>query len=393
MSTGPSDQALKIEAPPSPCRFDASDALQGALDLLLSPFQKPPARDPDRTAAQRQHASIAADSLDKDSSLQDKVLHHDPVLEDEKSFFPPESVLYLAYGSNLSSKTFRGTRGIKPLSQINVVVPQLRLTFDMPGFPYAEPCFAATRLHTEAEESVAEEQEEDDDDAGESSEKDHLIAWSQDYHRDTWLKPLVGVVYEVSLADYARIIATEGGGRGYKDIVVDCYPFPDSYRPSDPVPDRPVTSPFKAHSLLSPAAQEGGIRGQQAPVLARKERPPGVRPDPSHAQPSPRYLGLITAGAAEHGLPLAYRDYLAQIRPYRVTTSLQAIGRLLFAGMWAPSIILTMVLSRACAGPDGRSPAWLVVVSDLMLRVMWWSYDAVFVRVFGEGERTIGDDA
>lgn len=388
MSSSPPDQALKTEAPPpSPYRFNANDAFQSALDLLLSPFQKPPSQDLDRglpdTAAQRQHASTAADSHDKDSSLQDKVLHHDPVLEDEKSLSPPESVLYLAYGSNLSSKTFRGTRGIKPLSQINVVVPQLRLTFDMPGFPYAEPCFAATRLHTEAEETVAGE---GPDDAGESSEKDPLIAPSQDYHRDTWLKPLVGVVYEVTLADYARIIATEGGGRGYKDIVVDCYPFPDSYRPSDPVPDRPVTAPFKAHSLLSPAAQGGSTRG-------RKGRPPGARPDPYHAQPSPRYLGLITAGAAEHSLPLAYRDYLAQIRPYRVTTSLQAIGRLLFAGMWAPSIILTMVLSRVCAGPDGRSPAWLGVLSDLMLQVMWWSYDAVFVRVFGEGERTIGDDA
>ncbi|KAI7198557.1 hypothetical protein KC316_g11445 [Hortaea werneckii] len=53
-----------------------------------------------------------------------------------------ESVLYLAYGSNLSNETFRGNRGIKPLSQINVQVPSLRLTFDLPGIPYAEPCFA-----------------------------------------------------------------------------------------------------------------------------------------------------------------------------------------------------------------------------------------------------------
>lgn len=261
MSTTPEhpDQDLKVGATtaPSQCRFSAVDALQGAIDLLLWPFQKPPSQDPGRnlpsTTAQRQHASTAADSLDKDSSLQDKILGHDPAVEDEKSFSPPETVLYLAYGSNLSSKTFRGTRGIKPLSQINVVVPQLRLTFDMPGLPYAEPCFAATRLHTEAEETVSEEEY---DDAGESSEEDPLIAGSQGYHKDTWLKPLVGVVYEVSLADYARIIATEGGGRGYKDIVVDCYPFPDSYCPSDPVPDRPVTSSFKAHSLLSPAAQE-----------------------------------------------------------------------------------------------------------------------------------------
>jgi hypothetical protein len=39
-------------------------------------------------------------------------------------------MLYLAYGSNLSNETFRGNRGIKPLSQVNVQVPSLRLTLD-----------------------------------------------------------------------------------------------------------------------------------------------------------------------------------------------------------------------------------------------------------------------
>ena len=57
----------------------------------------------------------------------------------------PGTVLYLAYGSNLCAETFQGKRGIKPLAAVNVVVPSLQMTFDLPGIPYAEPCFANTR--------------------------------------------------------------------------------------------------------------------------------------------------------------------------------------------------------------------------------------------------------
>lgn len=384
---GHPDQALKVQATTAARqdRYNVSDDLECAIDPLASPFGTPPSQGLDQslpnTNVQRQQASTAAHSLDKDSSLQDKILtsdESDPVLEDVKSS-RAETVLYLAYGSNLSSKTFRGSRGIQPLSQIGVVVPKLRLTFDIPGLPYLEPCFAATQFRTEKETVV--------DDGETSTENDPLIA-HLDYYKDTWLKPLVGVVYEVTMADYARIIATEGGGRGYKDIVVDCYPFPDSYRPSDPVPCHPVTRPFKAHSLLSPAAEENR---DQLPVLHRKRRTPVVRPDPTHAQPSPRYLDLIATGAAEHDLPVSYRQYLAQIRPYRVTTMRQAIGRVLFVGLWGPAVLATMFLSRMLAGPDGRSPDWVIALSNLVLQTMWRNYDAVFVMVFGEGERTIGD--
>lgn len=388
MTTAEHDQGPAIEASSSQSRFTAVDVFQGALDLLSFPFRRSPDRKPPKTSPGRQHASTEARSLDKDNSLQEKILQSDPAV-DEKSATDQESaetVLYLAYGSNLSSKTFLGTRGIKPLSQINVVVPELRLTFDMPGLPYFEPCFAATRFRTaaEAEDAVVVD---DEGDEGESSENDHLIT-HEDYHKDTWLKPLIGVVYEVTLPDYARIIATEGGGRGYKDIVVDCYPFPASYNPSDPIPDTPTTVPFKAHSLLSPAVEESRHLSE---VDLKRKRGSGVRPDPSHAQPSARYLGLIKTGADEHALPLSYRAYLAQIRPFRITSRWQTVGGVLFAGCWVPSVLLTMALSRALAGPDGRSPYWLIVVMDVVWRGMWMSYDAVFRRVFGDGERTIGD--
>ncbi|KAI4240334.1 MAG: hypothetical protein LQ352_007654, partial [Teloschistes flavicans] len=36
-----------------------------------------------------------------------------------------KTYLYLAYGSNLAASTFQGTRGIRPLAALNVVVPEL----------------------------------------------------------------------------------------------------------------------------------------------------------------------------------------------------------------------------------------------------------------------------
>ena len=351
------------------------EALQEIDDLLPS-IHKPSSQSGHlpQTTSQRQTASTTAQSLDQDTHLPEKV--SDLAGEDVK-----KSVLYLAYGSNLASKTFLGRRGIKPLSQINVYVPELRLTFDLPGLPYAEPCFAATRFRRddEPEDTIPVPLPEQEKEPLLQNDPVDSVDGGEDYHKERWHKPLIGVVYEVSLPDYARIIATEGGGRGYKDMVVSCHPFPDEYDPSDPVPAHPHTTPFNAHTLLSPAAEKA-LRGD-----------PGVRPNPAHAQPSARYLGLVNAGAEEHALPFSYRRYLSQIRPYRITTFRQRVGKGLFLVIWAPLILSLLGLSRCLAGPDGRSPGWLNNIADAVYRGMWWCYDAVFLGVFGEGERTIGD--
>ncbi|KKY17872.1 putative gliotoxin biosynthesis protein [Diplodia seriata] len=207
-----------------------------------------------------------------------------------------ETVLYLAYGSNLCYETFQGKRGIRPLSQINVVVPSLRITFDLPGIPYTEPCFSNSGLR---DSTLGNEDET-------ASEKTPLLAPTSEYHKDRWKKGLVGVVYEVTLSDYAHIIATEGGGTGYKDVLVDCYPLDDE----DSVPDQPTGQPFKAHTLFAPSDRGGRLK----------------RPDPSYAQPSARYLKLITDGAEEHRLPKDYKDYLYEIRPYTITNVVILLG-------------------------------------------------------------------
>lgn len=266
-----------------------------------------------------------------------------------------KTVLYLAYGSNLCNETFRGVRGIRPLSQVNVVVPSLRLTFDLPGIPYKEPCFANSALRMPED--------------------------GQDYHKDRWHKGLVGVVYEVTLADYAHIIATEGGGSAYQDILVDCYALP----PTDTVPSTPTSKAFKAHTLFASTPDDNNSQSRTTDRI--------VRPDPSYAQPSARYLKLITDGATECSLPTEYQDYLHGIQPYTITTKKQEIGKNIFLAIWIPFITLVFMLGRKFQDKNGRAPWWVAKLTSMVFTGMWTSYDSVFKPAFGDGERTVGDDA
>ncbi|KAL1793324.1 hypothetical protein ACET3X_008306 [Alternaria dauci] len=288
-----------------------------------------------------------------DASLTDapldteKLVSHQSIRVQEKA----KTVLYLAYGSNLCNETFRGVRGIRPLSQVNVLVPSLRLTFDLPGIPYKEPCFANTALR----EPVA-----------------------PDYNKDRWHKGLVGVVYEVTLSDYAHIIATEGGGSAYKDILVDCHVLP----PSNTVPSTPDSKPFKAHTLFAPIVDQETNQRTADRV---------TRPDPSYAQPSARYLKLITDGAAQCNLPDEYQEYLNNIRTYTITTKKQEMGKAIFLAIWMPFVMFIFTMGRKLSDEKGRSPWWLAKLSAMIFAGMWISYDSVFKGTFGDGERTIGD--
>jgi hypothetical protein len=261
-----------------------------------------------------------------------------------------KTVLYLAYGSNLCNETFREKRGIRPLSQVNVLVPSLRLTFDLPGVPYYEPCFGNSALRVAGDEEVGE-----------------------DYHKDRWHKGMVGCVYEVTPTDYVHIIATEGGGASYQDILVDCYPLASD---TDTVPERPTSLPFKAHTLFAPLTNETRLS----------------RPDPSYAQPSARYLKLITDGAAELGLPMEYQVYLNEIRTYTITSTRQTMGRILLLGVWLPIIMAFFAISALLQDKNGKVPKWVGLLMGWLFMGMWMSYDGVWKNVFGDGERTEGDE-
>ncbi|EXJ53574.1 uncharacterized protein A1O5_13141 [Cladophialophora psammophila CBS 110553] len=267
-----------------------------------------------------------------------------------------ETVLYLGYGSNLSAETFRGKRGIRPVSQVNVLAPTLSLTFDLPGIPYSEPCFGNVRYRQE------------------TPQQEGNSTTAKDYHKDRWSKGLVGVVYEVTKSDYVHIIATEGGGAGYQDVLVDCYPLNGG--PMEDVPLMPSGQPFKAHTLFAPAKT--------------------TRPDPSYAQPSPRYLKLITDGAEEHGLPLEYQAFLHQIRSFHITTTKQRLGSFIFLSVWSPFFLFFVGGAAAIfLKPDGTYPKWFANFLNAMFTACWTSYDHFFKETFGDGERTMKekDDA
>ncbi|KAH7417421.1 hypothetical protein BKA64DRAFT_300277 [Cadophora sp. MPI-SDFR-AT-0126] len=268
-----------------------------------------------------------------------------------------ETILYLAYGSNLSAETFKGTRGIKPLSALNVHVPSLDLTFSLQGIPYVEPCFANTRYHIPP--------------SSRSSTK-------TDYHKDRWTKGLIGVVYEVTPEDYRTIIATEGGGASYHDVIVPCYALPEGAKTVDPIPSG---APFKAHTLLrpEPTEEEHATDGI-------------VRPDPSYAQASARYLKLITSGGEEHELPEEYMAYLYNIRPYTITTMRQRAGQAIIVTTWLPILLMLFGLGKVFADDEGKIPGWLASVMGVFTKALWAYYDLVLKKTFGDGERTIGED-
>ncbi|GAB7343967.1 hypothetical protein MBLNU457_1907t1 [Dothideomycetes sp. NU457] len=283
-----------------------------------------------------------------------------------------ETFLYLAYGSNLSDETFLGKRGIKPLSATNVLVPELRMTFDLPGIPYTEPCFANSakrdpRGHGEPASSHAV-----------VSEKAPLLHEHKEYNKDKWKKGMVGVVYEVTAADFAHIIATEGGGSSYQDVLVDCHALDADQ--SVPVPWTPKNESFKAHTLFAPAVPDG----EEPPKDGGRFR----RPDPSYAQASARYLKLITDGAAERKLPYEYQDYLHSLQPYTITTQKQHLGQFVFGMLWVPIIMFIFSLNRQFQDDKGIAPAWLRLLTAGVFRAVWGSYDYFFRALFGDGERT-----
>jgi hypothetical protein len=361
------------------------------------------------------------------------------------------TVLYLAYGSNLCAQTFLGQRGIRPVSAVNVSAPSLRLTFDLPGIAYKEPCFANTALrkipkqptpppipgppgkvpdlphppppppYTFPPKSSAEAVETLGSPSADVRQGGII---TRNAHGDPeWDKGLIGVVYEVTPEDYATIIKTEGGGTSYQDILVPCIPLPNKVGiPEDPpIPELP--RPFFAHTLFAPRVPkkpgdgdgddkkekkgtrrsrddgdgDDGDGDRKSPLDRLREwwqdmllRP--LRPDPDYAQPSARYLKLITDGAAEHGLPDEYQEWLAKLQPYTITSRRQTIGQYLFLGLALPLMGLFLGLSKWLADDRGKVPLWVSLFMETVFHVLWMGYDRAFKPLFGDGERTEDED-
>ncbi|KAK0632769.1 hypothetical protein B0T14DRAFT_505063 [Immersiella caudata] len=337
---------------------------------------------------------------------------------DPQSPARPPTLLYLAYGSNLSAEVFLGRRGIRPLSQCAVSAPSLRLVFDLTGLPYAEPCFANTAMR-KIPGTPPKFPPEVPDIPDLPDPPPFKPPHPRDFKRNSagdpiWDSGLIGVVYEVTEKDYAKIIATEGGGASYQQILVPCFALP----PTVGIPEKPdipeLPKPFIARTLYAPRLPDVPDNDEntaitddgddpdkptppEPPSWFRKLLLPVRRPDPDYAQPSARYLGLITDGAAEHDLPGEYQAYLQALQPYTVTTWRQKLGRVLFLGFWAPVFFLVLIIGPLLSSEEGKTPAWLAATMSVVFNLVWISYDAIAKPLFGDGERTAegtegGDD-
>lgn len=99
-----------------------------------------------------------------------------------------KTLWYFAYGSNMSTAKFTGSRGIVPLDKALMRLHGWVLTVEIPGLPYSEPAFSSIRPRPVAKPEAA-------------------------------LNPdVVGVAYLITEGQYNRVIASEGGGTAYNDI-------------------------------------------------------------------------------------------------------------------------------------------------------------------------------
>ena len=170
-----------------------------------------------------------------------------------------EPVWYLAYGSNLSSNTFKGVRRIQPLDSKGVIVQGLELNFDLLGIPYNEPRFANSRIvetHTDENRVESDFWKVDD-------------PWTGDNGK------LIGVAYLLTPPDFARVLATEGGGAMYQMVLVDAVVLPSSgdYK-DDEKGVKLDPKRISAYTLIAPSPKRS-YRGK----------------------PSARYLNIIRDGA------------------------------------------------------------------------------------------------
>lgn len=370
-------------------------------------------------------SSIPRTSRERLDAATAKSLPSQPTLPSSSPLAAPylatDTILYLAYGSNLSAQTFLGQRGIRPLSAVNVSVPTLRLTFDLPGIAYSEPCFANVaprKIPTPPKLPPGLPDPPGIPQPPPGYTFPPRVAHGEGpmdstAHGDPqWNNGLIGVVYEVTPEDYATIVRTEGGGASYKDILVPCIAIPT--RPPG-VPERPpvpeLPKPFWVHTLYAPRipTRPGDGDGDDGTDCKRRgEDDDGdkgpvdrlkdwwkklllspIRSDPEYAQPSARYLKLLVDGAAEHDLPVEYQRWLGSLQPYTVTSRLQAWGHYLFLAFVMPVMLVYFALGNVLSDENGQTPIWFGLFMETYFHFAWGAYDRLFKPIFGDGERTI----
>ena len=120
--------------------------------------------------------------------------------------------------------------------------------------------------------------------------------------------------------------------------------------------------------------------------MVLEARPASVR---SHCQPTARYKGLLTAGAAHHKLDPAYQKYLAGIVPYECTGTRSKVARILFTAMNTPLMLMFLIMFLRNRGKTAdqitRPPFWAAWCFDKGARCSALVHDYVIAPIFGSG--------
>jgi len=164
-------------------------------------------------------------------------------------------VWYFAYGSNMETATLRGRRGIEPLCALGARAAGWRLVLDKPPLVPVGEAFA--NIVPDAHAAV------------------------------------LGVLYEISPADWEHVELTEG-------VRIDNY--------------RTVTA--RVSALATPAVEVDAF------TLVSERRDATLRP-------SLRYMACMIAGAEEHGLPAEYVAFLRGVAAEPETAEAAAFRPLL----------------------------------------------------------------
>ncbi|KAI0390345.1 hypothetical protein F5Y17DRAFT_445249 [Xylariaceae sp. FL0594] len=242
---------------------------------------------------------------------------------------PTGNTWYLAYGSNMSTEKFVKQRGIKPLRTVAVEVPLWTLTMDSAGVPYSEPSYG----------SISPLKHEKDG------------------------QGLMGVAYLLSPENYAKALASEGGGIAYAEVEVRAC----------------MTSPTTDEHLLS-LDTSVGVR-TLVTVMRHK------------ARPSTRYMGLLRTGADEAELPPSYQDFLASIPVYLPPREIiPKIGATVFLIFWLPVMSVAERVTRRSLrhSKTGNAPTWVIALVRGIVFTMWLYHDYVHGPLWGRGDGMVG---
>lgn len=259
-----------------------------------------------------------------------------------------ELVWYLAYGSNMSSAKFTGSRGIVPLETARVRIPTWVLTMEIPGLPYSEPSFS----------SIAPR------------------ACFQNTIEKNATPPVVGVAYLITQDQYRLVLASEGGGTAYRDVLICGEPLEaeDARKVGQSVWVRTLGTAMSRRPWPSPSrrykvSENSKYLLQRNPLINFQNQ------------------SLLTDGAQEGRLPTEYQQYLSDLPVYEPPDTLWArFGAFVFTSVWGPVMALLERITRKNIQNDGNAHWCVVLLVRWTMFVIWVSHDRLFAPVFGRGD-------